>query len=86
MPRTPNRPTWLMTEAELARVVAKHFGWEGRKGGWVYDDRGVPVAHGWSELGQRMASRGWIKEGVGVNWITIPLTPRMSRISRVKGA
>lgn len=60
--------TWQMTRLELARVVAEHLGWRGAAGGWIYDQGGRPVAHGWAGLAALLERRGWIVVGSGVNW------------------
>lgn len=75
-------PTWRMAPVELARVFADHFGWAGRSGGWIYDQNGRPVAHGWASLASRLAALGWIQRGVGVNWRLAGETPRLSRHGR----
>lgn len=65
------KATWQMTAPELARVVADHLGWTGRKGGWIYNAAGRPIAHGWTELASIMTTRGWITVGTGINWSLI---------------
>jgi hypothetical protein len=62
------KATWAMSEPQLARVFAEHFGFTGRPGGWIYSPAGNPIAHGWSAFGANLAQRGFIKVGQGVNW------------------
>lgn len=78
---TSTRPTWRMTRVELARVFAEHFGWTVR-GNWIRDERGVAVAVGWDMVADRLAARGWIAEGVGVNWRRAGASPRLPRVTR----
>lgn len=66
-----SKATWKMSRRELAQVFAEHFGWKGTGGGWIHDDRGLSVAQGWDELGNKLAAKGWIEAGVGVHWIRI---------------
>jgi len=35
------------SELAAAKVIAGHFGIEGRSGGWLYDSQDRPVCHGW---------------------------------------
>jgi hypothetical protein len=70
------KATWQMSATELARVWADHFGYEGRPGGWIYDPRGRPVAHGWDEFTARLQRRGFIVRGQGINWRASGETPR----------
>jgi hypothetical protein len=61
-----SKPTWQMSRRELAKVVAAHFGYYGKVGGWIYQPNGRPVAHGWDAFATRLGAR--IVEGQGVNW------------------
>lgn len=75
-------PTWRMRAVELAREFAAHYGWTVRAGGWIYDGRGRPVAQGWDTLAGKLAGRGWIIEGVGINWRGAGERPALPRPSR----
>lgn len=74
-----SKPTWRMSASQLARVFADHFGFTGRKGGWIYSPAGRPVAHGWDSFAARLAARGWIKPGVGIDWRRAGEAPRLDR-------
>lgn len=62
------KPTWKMSETELARVWANHNGIEGKPGGWLYLN-GKPICQGWFTLGRFLARRGIIEVGKGVHWM-----------------
>jgi hypothetical protein len=74
--------TWHMSEVELAHVWADHFGYTGRPGGWIYSPAGRPVAHGWAALARELSSRGWIREGSGINWRACGERPTIARVTR----
>jgi hypothetical protein len=65
-----------MTDEELAKVWAAHYGWSTREGGWVYDEKGTPVVQGWTGLARELVRRQYIKVGVGINWRLVPQVPR----------
>lgn len=82
----PGRPygvpavhTNRMTLVQLARVWADHFGYEARSGGWVYDETGHPVAHGWESFAGRLAARAYIEVGVGVHWRRVDIAKEARR-------
>jgi hypothetical protein len=77
-----SKPTWEQSPAELARTFASHYGWTGRKGGWIYDTDGNPVAHGWDELITRIFDRGWAAPGRGINWRAAGERPRLGPVQR----
>jgi len=68
--------TSRMTRRQLAQVVAAHYGYTGRVGGWIYSPDGRPVAHGWDAFADRLGSR--IVVGRGVDWqrLTVAGLPR----------
>lgn len=72
-PATWSKSTRRMNAEQLARVWAEHFGYQGRQGGWIYDDRGRPVVQGWAGFAARLADRGYIRTGEGVNWRAVDL-------------
>lgn len=62
------RATWQMSARQLAKAFAEVAGYQGRKGGWIYDASGHPVAHGWDAFAVLLTRRGWITVGQGINW------------------
>jgi hypothetical protein len=75
------KPTWRMTEKELAKVVAEHFGFTVR-GPWIRDDRGVPIAIGWEHLAKKLSKRKFIVQGQGINWRLIGPHLHLPRATR----
>lgn len=73
--------TSRMTEVELARIFADHYGYgthrggTNSQGGWIYDKLGRPIEHGWVSFARYLAQLGYIKEGVGVLWRHADLRP-----------
>lgn len=65
--------TRTKTAEQLARAWADHFGYQAKRGGWIYDDKDRPVVQGWASFGQRLRARGYITPGVGVNWRCVDL-------------
>jgi hypothetical protein len=63
--------TSQMTDVELARTWAAHYGYTGRAGGWIYDPSGMPVLQGWDLFAQLLIKFGYITVGVGINWRTL---------------
>ena len=62
------KPTWEMSEVELARLVAHMAGWAGVVGGTIYDDTGKPIVQGYYDLAQKLLNEGVIVAGKGINW------------------
>ena len=55
----PGRPTVTRggkSKDQKAKEWGQEHGYEGRPGGWIYNKRGKPVAHGWSDLYQQHGS------------------------------
>jgi hypothetical protein len=75
-------PTWEATRVDLARRFATVHGYTARSGGWIYRPDGVPVAHGWAAFADRLVARGWIREGVGIDWARAALNPNLTRATR----
>lgn len=65
--RTRKVPTWKMTPVELAKVWAEHYGYL-RCGNWISRPDMVAVAGGYEELAVKLTAKGFIKEGVGIDW------------------
>lgn len=80
-PPVTTKATWEMTEVELARVFAEHFGYT-RRGNWISRPDGVAVGCGWDHFAQRLRQRGWIRVGQGVNWRAAGEHPRLARATR----
>lgn len=78
MTRIPRKGTWQMSAVDLARVFARHFGWTGRPGGWIYTTDGRPICQGWDNLAEALTSRGWIRVGAGVDWRAAGENPRLT--------
>lgn len=81
MSRT-TKASWDMNKVELAKIFAEHFGFTGKLGGWIYSPAGQPVAHGWDQFASRIARRGWIKTGSGINWRGAGETPKLGKVIR----
>lgn len=65
--------TSRMTEVELARIFADHYGYGVRttgivKSNWIYDQLGRPIECGWVSFAKYLTQLGYIKVGVGVLW------------------
>ena len=84
MRATRYKSTWEMSRVELARVFAEHYGYATTvaDGGWIRRPDGTAVAQGWKSFADRIAARGWIREGVGVDWARAGQTPTLSRYTR----
>lgn len=82
MPATT--PTWEMTRIDLARTFAAVHGYTTTvaDGGWIRRPDGTAVAQGWAAFADRLAARGWIREGVGVDWARAGRTPTLPRYTR----
>lgn len=65
------KATWAMSTTELAKVVARHYGYRGGHGGWIYTPTNKPVCQGWQNFGTLLESKGFISKGRGVNWTLI---------------
>jgi hypothetical protein len=62
------KATWQMTAEELAKIYGAQRGYSSREGGWIYNAAGRPVVQGWSAFADRLAARGRIRVGKGINW------------------
>jgi hypothetical protein len=47
------RPLYESSPEAAARIIARHLGYEGREGGWIYDRHGRPVVQGYRGLANR---------------------------------
>lgn len=64
-----------MKAENAARAVARHMGWAGARGGWIFDGERQPLAAGLHALAERLEARGWIvpqADGYRVEWQRIP--------------
>lgn len=64
--------TTALTRA--ARTVAEVRGWTGRPGGWIYDNNGRPICHGWASLAQALVRAGYIDADGRPAWRRMDLT------------
>lgn len=74
-------PTWEMTNVELARVWADHFGYGVRpRSNWVYTPSGVPVRPGWESFAELLVRLGYIVPNRGVDWMHAHRVPHAATI------
>lgn len=69
-----------MTKVELARVWADHYGYTTtvRDAGWIRDPQGRAIVQGWAAFADKLASRGFIRVGKGIDWRRTGETPRIA--------
>lgn len=77
-------PTWEMSRIDLARTFAAVHGYTTTvaDGGWIRRPDGTAVAQGWAAFADRLAARGWIREGIGIDWARAGQTPTLPRYTR----
>jgi anaerobic selenocysteine-containing dehydrogenase len=49
------QPLYEATPEAAARIIARHLGYTGREGGWLYDQHGRHVVQGYAALARRYA-------------------------------
>ena len=57
---------------ELARSVAKQKGWGIDEEDQIISPKGTVIAKNIAEAAEKMAQKGWIIPGSGINWSEIP--------------
>lgn len=74
-------PTWEMTNVELARVWADHYGYGVRpRSNWIYGPTGRPVRAGWEAFAALLVSIGYVVPERGIDWQLTWRLPHMSTI------
>ena len=62
------------TLEDLAKYLGFLLGYEGKVGGWVYNNNHKVIAQGWTAVGNYFTRLGWIKKSsiLFINWMRIP--------------
>jgi hypothetical protein len=60
-------------QAKIAKTVAEVRGWVGRPGGWIYDEQGRPICHGWASLFRALRHVGAVDAAGRIAWRRLDL-------------
>jgi hypothetical protein len=77
------RPLYEKSPEDAARIIARHLGYHGREGGWIYDRHGRPVIQGYWKLAVRLGraivpkevtdpKTGQLVTRYAINWGVLP--------------
>lgn len=75
-------PAWEMTDVELARVWAAHYGYGVRpRSNWIYTPAGRPVRDGWVSFAALLVQLGYVTPGRGIDWRAAHVAPHARTIA-----